>query len=78
VYAADQRAFVAVPSDAAESEPKELLRQETALAMHCVFELPLQTRNEVTVLFLLEMIMYVWEAFQIQLFILRIKFHREP
>lgn len=61
-----RRTFVAIPSDAAESEPKNLLSKETALAMHCVFELPLQNGNEVTILFLLKMIMYVWEAFQTQ------------
>lgn len=57
-----RRTFVAVSSDAAESEPKNLLSKETALAMHCVVEL--QNGNQITVLFLLKMIMYVWEAFQ--------------
>ena len=61
-----RRTFVAIPGDAATSEPEKLLSKETALAMHCVFELPLQNRNQVTVLFLLEMIIYVWEPFQTQ------------
>lgn len=54
---------MAIPSDAAESEPKQLLSKETALTMRCVLELPLQDGNQVTVLCLLEMIMYVCEAF---------------
>lgn len=57
---------MAIPSDAAESQPKKFLNKETALAMHCVFDLPLKNGNQVTVLFLLEITVYVWEAFQTQ------------
>lgn len=52
-----QTRTTAIPGDAAKSEPKKLLMDETALAMHCVFELHLRNGNKVTVLFLLEMIM---------------------
>lgn len=55
---------MALCSDAAKSESRKLLSKEAALAMHCVFELPLHDGNQTTGLFLLEVIWYVWEAFE--------------